>query len=100
MLADKAPAHTANMSRECIEACGIRGIRWPGNSPDLNPIENAFGLIKGKLLELDCSTREKVIEHVERIWNELDQEYFRNLARSMPKRIAMCIENNYGSIKY
>jgi transposase len=39
-LQDGAPCHKAKK---------VMVINWPGNSPDLNPIENAWNYIKDKL---------------------------------------------------
>ena len=38
-----------------IREHGIEVIKWPGNSPDLNPIENLWSIFKGKLY----STKQK-----------------------------------------
>ena len=75
-------------------------IDWPGNSPDLNPIENCFGIMKKKLQRIDCGTRYKVIRAVRAVWRDLDQNYFKKLAHSMPHRIQQCIDNDYGMTKY
>lgn len=37
---DSAPCHTAKICKEWFENKGIDLLPWPGNSPDLNPIEN------------------------------------------------------------
>ena len=100
MLQDHAMCHTSKMTMAYLRKRGVRTIKWPGNSPDLNPIENVFGLIKSQLKLYDCSNRKKVIRNLRHIWRELGQDYFRSLARSMPRRIAACIANNYGSTKY
>ncbi len=38
---DLAPAHSAKD--------GIPVLNWPANSPDLNPIENLWGIVKRKM---------------------------------------------------
>ena len=63
-------------------------------------IENSFGYIKNKLRNLNCSNRQKVIKNLGRVWGSLDQDYFKNLARSMPRRIQACIQNDYYPTKY
>ena len=66
----------------------------------MNAIENGFGYAKRKVKEHDCSTREKAIEAFKKVWSEMGQEYWRNLANSMPRRIEMCVAADGGSIKY
>ena len=83
-----------------MQYLAIREILWAGNSPDMNPIENCFGLMKRALTKKDCSTRELLIEAIQEVWREFQQDYFRALAYSMPKRIALVREADGGSIKY
>ena len=37
---DNAPIHTAKLCKEFLEAKGFEVLPWPGQSPDLNPIDN------------------------------------------------------------
>ena len=37
---DKGPAHTAKSIMQCLEKYLITTMSWPGESPDINPIEN------------------------------------------------------------
>ena len=56
--------------------------------------------MKTKLQDFNCSNRKKVIRNIGRIWGGLNQEYFKTLARSMPRRIQACIQNEYYPTKY
>ncbi|KAJ7316914.1 hypothetical protein JRQ81_003076, partial [Phrynocephalus forsythii] len=46
---DSAPAHTAKSIKTWFNDHGITVLYWPANSPDLNPIENLWGLAKRKM---------------------------------------------------
>ena len=37
---DLAPCHSAKKVQKVLQENGIKVLKWPGNSPDLNPIEN------------------------------------------------------------
>ena len=37
---DSAPCHKANSVMNWFQTKKVRVVKWPGNSPDLNPIEN------------------------------------------------------------
>ena len=43
---DNAPIHTAAFVKEYLGTHGIEHMVWPPYSPDLNPIENIWGLTK------------------------------------------------------
>ena len=83
-------------------------IDWPANSPDLNPIENLWAILKGKVEEkVNDWIREKKIlsadafqSIIQREWENLDQNIFFNLADSMSDRISMVIEKNGYTINY
>ena len=43
-------------------------LEWPGNSPDISPIENLWSICKQRLHKMDCSTMEKLIQNVIQVW--------------------------------
>ena len=48
-LDDSAPCHRTKSLREWHEINSISRVDWPGNSPDLKPIENLWSLLKFKM---------------------------------------------------
>ena len=89
---DGAPAHTSKFVTSWLEDCSIDYIKdWPGNSPDLSPIENLWAIIKAHLRDRDTSTIAKLEVAVRECWDALDPEILRNLADSVPKRLRKCL---------
>ena len=91
--------HRATRRRSSRRFCKknlFRSWRWPGNSPDLNPIENLkSNIIKQKLRGRDCTTKEKLIEAVIHVWHH-DQgviRYYQSLVDSMPNQVRNVIKN-------
>ncbi len=62
VILDNLPAHKPARVRELIEERGCELIYLPAYSPDLNPIEEAFSKIKGKLRRATARTKDALIE--------------------------------------
>ena len=51
-MQDNSPSHASNFTREWLAKKGIKEdhlMTWPPASPDLNPIENYWSLLKREL---------------------------------------------------
>ena len=91
---DNAPCHTSKKAKEWFEAKNIKTLKWPGNSPDLNPIENLWAAIKRKLIKKSPTNLAELKEAVFKIWNEeITHDFTEKLATSMPERINELLKN-------
>ena len=99
-LQDHAPCHRSQHTKAFLISEGIRVMTWPGNSPDLNGIENTWSKMKIDLNKMDCSTKQKLIKNIRKVWLSLPREYWTNLADSIPRRIRAVRDNMDGPTKY
>jgi transposase len=97
---DNAPAHVSRKTTEFFKGHRIKLLQWPPNSPDINPIENAWSLLKSRI-DIRCP---KPLEELEAIaseeWSRIPSSFFENLIGSMPRRIAQVIERDGGKTDY
>jgi len=74
---------------------------WPGNSPDLNPIEHLWAKIQDSVfIEPRPKDRDSLIERIQLIWKSFDRKYLENLVESFPKQMESVINNEGGNTKY
>ena len=77
-------------------------IDWPGNSPDLNPIENVWNWMKQKLQDSKATSLPQLQQEIKELWTlQMDNiQYLKNLMESMPMRLEAVIQNEGNSTKY
>ena len=78
---DGAPCHTARMVTQWIHQQDFQLLEgWPGNSPDLNPIENCWSLLKNRVAELQPTGTADLIEKIKIVWSQqISPDYCRQL---------------------
>ena len=68
-LQDGAPCHRAKIVSDWFkERPDIQLIKWPGNSPDFNPIENVWSWMKLQLQETHPTNLEELKEEIRKMW--------------------------------
>jgi len=67
-------------------------LDWPPNSPDLSPIENAWGIVQAKLDARGCKSFEEFKVALIEEWNKMEKSTYTKLMGSLKGRIVKCIE--------
>lgn len=91
---DGATCHTSRSSREWFASNNWTVSDWPANSPDLNPIENVWGVMKKEVEKRNPKNLNELERIIQVVWNEITIPYLLNLINSMPHRITKCIDLN------
>ncbi|CAJ0924592.1 unnamed protein product [Ranitomeya imitator] len=88
---DLAPAHSAKTTGKWFTDHGITVLNWPANSPDLNPIENLWDIVKRKLRDARPNTLDELKAAIEASWASITSQQCHRLIASMPRRIEAVI---------
>ena len=65
---------------------------WPGNSPDLPPVENVWVIIQNQLDMMDLATSEEMlIGNLQRAWLSISAETLGNHMFDMAEPIRECV---------
>lgn len=100
-MQDGASCHTSKVVMDWLKEYGVDVIEdWPGNSPDLNPIENLWYIVKKNLRELDTSSLPKLKVAIEEVWNNLSTDILHKLVNSVPNRLKEVIRRKGNITKY
>ena len=109
-MQDNAPIHTAHKVRQWFDENGIIVMEWPPYSPDLNPIEHLWFLLKEKVYKInpdienvrggDDAVRKALFEALFKAWESLEDDYLHDLVWSMEKRVKAIIRSEGWYTKY
>ena len=76
-------------------------LDWPGNSPDLSPIENLWSKMKDLVSQKQQGSSLEFVEAIKELWvKEISGEYCESLMYSMPRRLQAVIDARGGHKKY
>lgn len=105
---DNSPVHTAQITQDLFETHHLNVIDWPSNSPDLNPIENLWAILKKKveksvgiwIMKKKKLTVDEFKAIIMEEWKDLDHDLYLTLSRSMKNRIDEVILREGQKIDY
>jgi len=84
-----------------LDENNVELLDWAAQSPDLNPIEHVWAIMKKKLGNYKFSDFDALKKATLDVWEkEVTVELCQQLIMSMPNRIAEVIKAKGGSTKY
>ncbi len=97
---DNDPKHTSKATVGFLKKNRVKVIQWPSMSPDLNPIEHLWGILKRQVEHPSPSNIQSLKEFILEEWKKIDLAKCRQLVHSMPRRLGAVIKNHGGHTKY
>jgi transposase len=106
---DGATVHTARIVKAILDEMGVMVMIWPPYSPDLNPIENLWSIMKREIYKLypelefapdTVATLEALVSAAREAWHTINSSVLYNLFVTMPHRVQAVIAAKGWYIKY
>jgi transposase len=90
VIEDGAPAHRSNAAKTARSRLGIKTINHPPFSPDLNPIEPIWAILKSRISNTPGSRNslEMLWDIAQKVWGEISEEEVSKHTNAMGERVA------------
>lgn len=88
---DNDPKHTSKVAKAWKTQQNVVQLDWPSMSPDLNPIENVWALLKARIKEKPIMNIKSLMIAIIREWNSLSANYAEKLVESCQRRVQAVI---------
>lgn len=98
--ADNDPKHTSKRAKEFLRTNNVNVMKWPSQSPDLNPIEMLWIDIDKAIKEKKPTNIDNLYAAIQNAWNNISMDRCIRLIESMPRRCQEVIRNKGLHIKY
>ena len=109
-MQDNAPVHRWHLAQEWLQEQEWMLMDWPPYSPDLNPIEHVWHVLKRwihkhypELLTMTGSKeqiKDKIWAAAEEAWYDIKPEFLWSLIESMPNRVQAVLNAHGGYTRY
>jgi transposase len=91
---DNDPKHTSRVAKAFLAENVPELMDWPSCSPDLNPIENIWYIVKHHVEKRMPKNLAELERFMVEEWNSVPEIIILNLLNSMKRRCELVIENN------
>ena len=92
--------HTSKTTTALLKRPRVKVMDWPSMSPDLNPIEHLWGILKRWVEVCKVSNICQLCNVVMEEWKSILVATCEVLVNSMPRRLKAVLDNDGGHTKY
>jgi transposase len=100
VMEDNASIHNSMLTNSVRERLGLIRMPWPANSPDLNPIENIWCLLKHRIDRWMPRTTQDARYFAIYEWNRISLDDIQGVVRTMQRRCEAVIAANGGHTQW
>ncbi len=101
---DNAPRHKAQIISDWFleHDNEFTLLKWPPQSPDLNPIEHLWDVVEWeiRIMDVQSTNLQQLCDAIMSIWTKISEEFFQNLVESMPQRNKAVLKAKGGLTRY
>jgi hypothetical protein len=97
---DNDPKHTSRVAKEFINKKVLELLEWPSNSPDLNPIENYWNVIKRRVEKRKPGNIDELEKYMNEDMEKPKASFLINFVSSMKDRCLAVIFSNGERINF
>ncbi len=101
---DNAPCHKAQIISDWFleHDNEFTLLKWPPQSPDLNPIEHLWDVVEREICIMDVqpTNLQQMRDAIVSIWTKISEECFQHLVESMIRIIKAVLKSKRGPTRY
>ncbi len=77
-------------------------LKWPPQSPDLNPIEHLWDVVEWEfcIMDVQLTNLQQLRDSIMSKWTKISEECFQHLVESMPQRVKAALKAKWGPTRY
>ncbi len=101
---DNAPCHKAQIISDWFleHDNEFTLLKWPPQSPDLNPIEHLWDVVEREIhiMDVQPTNLQQLRDAIMSIWTKISEKCFQHLVESMPRRIKAVLKTKEDPTRY
>ena len=97
---DNDPKHSSNTTIALLKRLRVKVMDWASMTPDLNPVEHLWGILKRKVEVCKVSNICQLCDVVKEEWKSIPVATCEALVNSMSRRVKTVLDNDGGHTKY